>query len=197
MNAIETIKYDNAVNLALESMKTSNIDATIQHLLNAIEVDPTQGVPYFLMGCEYASIGSNDQAEASYSAAILRLPEFYVARFQLGLLQLTNQRPLAAFATWELLMNLGEQNYFCCFATGLFHMHHDDAKNARYFLEKGLTLNSENEALNTDMRGVLSRLAAVEKTIQGRTLNDADKSTEEEIVNGSHVLISGYQQPKA
>jgi tetratricopeptide (TPR) repeat protein len=179
--------YEMTINAGLAAMEQGDSSKARSAFAEAISIDPSQPVPFFLLASEHAAAGENDQAEAAYISALERAPDFNIARFQLGLLQLTNQRPSVAFATWERLFSLNPDQHLHCFSMGLRALHFNDALAAQGMIEKGLALNLGNEALNTDMKGVLARLDDIKRS----SLNEQIVPESNEV--DDHVLLSGYR----
>jgi tetratricopeptide (TPR) repeat protein len=173
---------------------------------------PTDPRPLVLLGANLVNAGLVDVAEAAYVIALQRAPDFWLARFQLGLLQLTSGRPAAAMATWAPLEQLGEGDPLCLFKRGMEALTFDRFEDARRWLIAGKAANTTNEPLNRDMQMVIDRLveskllpvgaptAATETTpaapdrvpaapadVGGEAAPDADDGS-------THFLVSSYGQ---
>lgn len=161
--------------------------AARQLLEQAVQEHPGDPRLYLLLGAERVHGKDVDGAEAAYIAALQLAPDFAIARFQLGLLQLTSGRPAAAFSTWAPLEALGERDPLRLFKQGLEHMARDQFDEARRLLEEGIAENRENPPLNRDMQMVLERIAAV----QGQP---PAGQAEEAAPAADHFLVSAYRK---
>jgi hypothetical protein len=88
-----------------------------------------------------------------------KAPEFALARFQLGFLDLTSGRALDAIGVWSPLGNLPDDEPLRVLAEGLSHMAGDNFDEARRLLLKGMALNSDNPLINADMQLILDEIA--------------------------------------
>lgn len=152
---------------------TTNVQDYFPALLQRLQQDGSQAVelleqaanqyprdprPFLLLAAEFMHQRQVDRAEACYIFALHRAPEFAIARFQLGLLQLTSARPAAAIATWAPLEVLPDGEPLKLFKRGLEAMAQDRFEEARQLLEAGIAANTVNEPLNRDMRMVIERI---------------------------------------
>lgn len=152
----------------------------------AAQRHPTDARIYLLIAGERMSERNVDGAEAAYIAALSLAPEFHIARFQLGLLQLTSGRPAAATATWALLDVLDEKAPLRLFKEGLLLMIQDRFDEAKTRLREGIERNKENLPLNKDMQMVIERI--------DRMAPPADKDDPEASAQGrEHFLVSAYR----
>jgi tetratricopeptide (TPR) repeat protein len=157
-------------------------------LEKAAQAHPRDARPLTLLAAEYVHAGEIDRAEATYIAALQRAPDLAIARFQLGLLQLTSARPAAAQATWAPLDGLADTDPLRLFKTGLELLAQDRFAEARRFLVQGLALNKTNPPLNRDMEMVLQRMAAHAGSAQEGALAPAGTQGQ------GHFLVSSYQK---
>ncbi|HYF21916.1 MAG TPA: tetratricopeptide repeat protein [Caulobacteraceae bacterium] len=119
---------------------------------------PTDPRLHFLRGSMLAAGRRYPEAHAAMSRAVEVAPGYAIARFQLGLLELSSGDPGSATRTWAPLQGLGENNPLRLFASGLEHMARDEFEAAKACLERGIELNQENPALNRDMRMVIAEM---------------------------------------
>jgi tetratricopeptide (TPR) repeat protein len=111
--------------------------------------------------------GSLLAGQQSYKAAVLEMrqalelaPDFILARYQLGFLQLTMGEPYAAMEAWGPLHGLPQDNYIRVFVEGLGHLIRDEFTEALAALEKGIVLNHENAPMNNDIRLIIEQIRA-------------------------------------
>jgi tetratricopeptide (TPR) repeat protein len=150
---------------------------------------PADPRPLLLLAAELVHDKELDRAEAAYTAALQCAPDFAIARFQLGLLQLTSGRPAVAQATWAPLELLEDGHPLRLFKTGLELLAQDRFAEARGFLERGIAANHENPPLNRDMQMVLEGIGRLEADA-GEPPASSDSATE------GHVLVSSYRNTR-
>jgi tetratricopeptide (TPR) repeat protein len=185
--------FENAVQAALAATQQGRLDDAERELHRAAEIEPASPIPYYLLAANLAEVKRNDEAEASFIACLSRAPDFAMARFQLGLLQLTNGRAASARATWERLLQLGEDSYLKHFVQGFEAILSGDRAAAEHAIHAGLALNNDNPTLSKDMHGVLQRMAALgadESTLALSSVVDSVAS----VPADDHVLIAAYRQ---
>jgi Flp pilus assembly protein TadD len=178
--------FDDLLNHAMQAAAGDRLGEANNHLQAAMELQPQSPVPYFLMGANFAQKGMNDQAEAAWVACLSRAPAFGVARFQLGLLQLTSGRPASAQATWEPLLSLPADHYLKSFVLGFVAILRGEKDEAERCIGEGIRQNRENPPLNQDMEALLGRLSSDIPPVEA--LADSPAS--------SHFLMSAYNKPQ-
>ncbi len=156
--------FESAMQASIAATEAGDFTQSLHLLDEAIRLQPESPIPYFLLGANCASEGKNDQAEAAFIACLSRAPDFAIARFQLGLLQLVNGRATTAQATWEPLLMLPKNHYLNCFTQGFLAILQGQKDEAKQLIDAGIAANTENLPLNGDMRGLLERLARVPET---------------------------------
>lgn len=112
---------------------------------------------HFLRGSILASAGRFIEAHQALSRAVQLAPDFAIARFQLGFLQLTSGETNNALETWGRLDNLADGHYLRKFVDGLRCLIRDDFAGVIEALRAGIALNSENPPLNRDMQMIIDR----------------------------------------
>ena len=152
---------------------------------------PEDARPLLLLAAEHVHAGEIDLAEATYIAALQRAPDFAIARFQLGLLQLTSAHPAAAQATWAPLDALPATDPLRLFKTGLELMAQDRFDETRRLLMQGIAQNDANPALNRDMQMVLERIAQQQA---GRGAGQPGQPAASQAEG--HFLVSSYQKSR-
>jgi len=111
---------------------------------------------HFLRGSLLAGLKRYDEARQAMGRAVQIAPTFAVARFQLGLLELTSGQAEAAEATWGPLQDLPEHHYLRLFAAGLGRLIRDDFPGTIALLMEGIENNDENLPLNRDMQMMIA-----------------------------------------
>lgn len=163
--------------------------AAIALLADAADAHPADARPLLLLAAEFAQQRDMDRAEAAYVAALQRAPQFWIARFQLGLLQFTSARPAVAMLTWAPLDSLEENHPLRLFKQGFEHLARDDFDGARRLLALGIAANTDNPPLNQDMRMLIDRIAQ-----QAGQPGQPAEPAEAQNPADSHFLVSAYQR---
>ncbi len=96
-------------------------------------------------------------AYAAMRQAVELAPDFHLARFQLGLFELTSGEADAALATWRPLLALPVDSYLKNFVDGLEHLVADQFEPCIAELRAGIERNQENLPLNNDMQLIIAR----------------------------------------
>lgn len=148
-----------------------------------------------LSASRLASSGLYEEAAEEFAQAIILDPEFYLARYQLGLLQFTQAKVAQALLTWAPLQNSQssskESGTLACFANGFRALAEDDIAGARSLFEEGLTRGHENRPLLQDVHKVLEALNSVEGNVSPvKFLSPETMETSKD----AHILLSGYTQ---
>jgi len=159
-------------------------------LTQASAEQPGSALPYLLMGAEHAKLGAVDKAEAGFANALLLEPGLVVARYQLGLLQLSSARSAMALLTWQPLLQLGESSPLPHFVLGFEALVHDQFVQARQHFEAGLMRNSDNPAMSEDIQMVLNKMDAIAPDPDRASGGPAVEKTEKDF----HFLLSNYRQ---
>lgn len=115
----------------------------------------------FLKGSVLIGLGRHIEAHALLSRAVELAPEFDLARFQLGLFELTSGEAQNAIRTWGPLDRLADTHYLRKFADGLRRLIVDDFDGAIALLRQGQSLNSDTPPLNHDMQLIIDRCLAL------------------------------------
>jgi tetratricopeptide (TPR) repeat protein len=175
---------------ALDATQRGALDQSEALCQQAIALAPGAPMPHFLRATNFADAGNYELAEACYTACLNRAPDFAIARFQLGLMQVTGGRPALGQATWELLLTLPDDDCLKLFAQGFMLLLSEQWEPARQAFERGIERNTMNEPLNGDIRGVLERMAAARATAAPAD----DQAGAEASPSGAHFLLGAYRQ---
>ena len=134
---------------------------------SALAAYPGDGRLQFVYGSMLAGARRYEEARQAIAQAVILSPYLWIARFQLGLLELTSGLPAEAANTWRPLHELAADNPLRVFATGLEALIVDDFNEAVRRLREGIGLNSENPPLNRDMEMLIERIQEVADGSQG------------------------------
>jgi tetratricopeptide (TPR) repeat protein len=171
----------------IQKLESSDTSTATSFLKDAALSHPDDPRPLLLIAAFYIQDDDIDQAEAAYISALRRAPDFWIARFQLGLLQFTRARPAVAVSTWAPLDGLAQNHPLRLFKTAFEHIARDEFEQARLLLCEGITLNTENLPLNRDMELTLSKL--IDKQLPSYPEQDVANAG---VTTGSHFLLASY-----
>ncbi len=134
---------------------------TALRLLKAAAAEaPADTLVAYRLGAEYAQLELFDAAEAEMARALAGKQDYPVARFHLGLLQITRGHFEDALRTWQALDALPETHALRCYKQGFEHLANDAFAPARERLEAGLAASGSTPALAREMQRLLERLPA-------------------------------------
>jgi tetratricopeptide (TPR) repeat protein len=166
-------------------------DASIESLTQALTLLPQEQLPqmeillrdfpedprlHFLYGSTLISAGRLIEAHRSLTRAVELAPDFAIARFQLGLFQLTSGEPNAALTSFGPLDRLPDTHYLRAYVDGLRCLIRDDFAGTTENLKRGIALNQENLPLNGDMQILIERCQPL---LAGTTHEPAETSVSE------------------
>ena len=115
---------------------------------------------HFLRGSLLAAQGAIGEAQEAMARAAELAPGFALGRFQRGLLLLTSGDGAQAQQVLAPLAALDETDPLRWFAAGLRHLIEDSFDAAIEALEEGIRRNTDNAALNDDMRMLVETIRA-------------------------------------
>jgi tetratricopeptide (TPR) repeat protein len=171
------------LHLGLHATKNNDPENAIEHLKRCLDIEPNNAKATYLLGAVYAQLGLYDRAKQFLQQAVTLNPQEYTAVFQLGLLQLTSGDVGAAQNVWRGLDELGAEHFLHLFKSGMLALAEDRFVDCIDLLERGIRVNSANEALNNDMRNVLASAQAA-----------ASAAPAADVPGVNHLVLSGYQQ---
>ncbi|MES9851118.1 MAG: tetratricopeptide repeat protein [Candidatus Thiodiazotropha sp. L084R] len=188
----EKIKLDGEelMHLAMQAMQSKSNEQAIEYLKRLLEVSDDNGKAYYLLGAVHAEIGMYDRAAVEMARAIELEPDLYTAHFQLGLLHITSGRVEEAEHAWSRLDTLGESNPLFLFKRGMLHLANDEFDPCIDDLNRGIALNNLIEALNNDMRKIVSEA----ELARGKASTPSESDQESIKEGGRHILLSAYQR---
>ena len=182
------LDQEELLHLAIEAMRRNDHGSALAHLKVGAQRFPAHAGIAFLLGAEHAQLGLFERAEVEFIRAINLDPNLSIARFQLGLLQLTQARLEDARTTWAGLDSLSEEHALRLFKQGLEAMAEDHFAEARTLLERGIIANNFNPDLNNDMQNVLDHFPK-----QGNVPDNGQPASTAETASPSPVWFNAYQ----
>ena len=127
----------------------------------------------FLMGSFLAGKGILPKALELLRLALAMAPDFDMARFQLGLLELTSGAPDRAAEIWAPFQQYPDGNFLRLFADGLAYLVRNQFDRAIELLSRGMEANDIIPQYNADLRAMImqirSDLEAATALSAGRT----------------------------
>ncbi len=154
----------------------------IEKVEELIDDYPRDARLHFLRGSLLAGLTRYAEARQAMEAAVELAPDYALARFQLGFLELTSGEAAAAVLTWAPLRSLRPDDPLRRFAGGLEHLIRDEFPTALSMLREGIELNTEIAPLNADMALIIRR---VEELL-------AEKPAGSDDVSATHLLLQQY-----
>lgn len=142
-------------------------ERAVEALLAKYPADPRL---HFMRGSLLAEGGRAIEAHQAMSRALELEPRYGLARYQLGLFELSSGEPARALSTWGPLLALGDDSYLRKFVEGMAHLIRDEFAEAIAEFERGIALNSENEPMNGDIRLLIDQC----RKLQGAGASDAE-----------------------
>jgi tetratricopeptide (TPR) repeat protein len=124
-----------ALGLAAACAKRGDLEGAIVHLKEVLRAEPEHEIAHGMLGGIYAELKLPERATSCYERVLALNPRNVLARFHLGLLQLTNRRPQEALET--LRPNLSDKTEFLAhFYSGLALLELKRAEEARALLQQ-------------------------------------------------------------
>ena len=143
-----------AVIAAIQDDATDGI-AEVKPLVREFSGDPRLR---FLLGSLLASARRYPEAKSEMREALRLAPDYAIARFQLGLLELSSGDAAAAETTWRRLDDLPSDDALRVLSSGLRSLARDEFPEAIQQLERGMALNLAYPQVNSDMQLVIDAI---------------------------------------
>lgn len=137
---------------------------------------------HFLRGSVLAGAERYAEGRVAMRRAVDVAPDYTLARFQLGLLELSMGEATVAQSTWLPLLELPSDNSLNRFVTGLNKMLEGEFASAISLLEEGMALNTELAPMNRDMALMVSEM---------RSKLEA-QPVAEDVESDAHFLLKQY-----
>lgn len=171
---------------AMDASQRGDSEQAIAQLRELSQQAGVDGRPLLLLAGELASAGHMPEAEAAYAGSILRSPGLSIARFQLGLLQVSSGRVALGVLTWQALLSLPMDDALYHYVAGYIALLEDRFDMARECFEAGLSLLQENDALMGDIRRTM---VAMHQMSSGSSNDNVAQAAGQP---DHHVLLSNY-----
>ena len=146
---------------SLASLASADPSLALDRLGAVLSRYPGDPRLHFLYGSLLAGAQRYEEGVSAMARAIELDPNFALARFQLGFLQLTCAKPEAAQATWLPLLALRDDEPFKLFAQGLGHLIRDEFEMTVQCLEAGMVLNKAHPLVSNDMQLIIDEVRQI------------------------------------
>ena len=135
---------------------------------------------WFLRGSIYAGNQRRAEARVDFARTVALAPDFAIAHFMLGLVDLLDGHVQNAAVRWEALdAEHSEHEELQLFKTGLLALCDDRFDMALDWLKQGIAVNERYPGINAYMEGIVAHIGAFRR--------DATGDTED-----GHLLLAGY-----
>jgi tetratricopeptide (TPR) repeat protein len=137
---------------------------------------------HFMRGSLLASEGRFAEGILAIRRAIGIAPGYDLARFQLGLLELSSGEGAAAEATLSPLEQGGDDDPFRSLAAGLRLLMRDEFEGAVKHLRRGMELNNIHPLINRDMQLIIDQVQPAQES----------QIEEEQPVSATQLLLQQF-----
>jgi len=151
-------------------------DDQLERVEKLLSEFPDDARLHFLCGSMLVQAGRLIEGHNELKRAVALAPDFAIARFQLGLFQLTSGETANALETFGRLDSLPDGHYLRKFVDGLRCLIRDEFPETISHLREGIRLNSENAPLNRDMQLIIHQC---ETLVLGQKQDDDEANVSE------------------
>lgn len=144
----------------VETMRVGD-DSALRLLDEAREAWPKDPRLYFLSGATHAGAQQYDAARADFEMSLNLAPDFPIARFMLGFLDLTHGHVVRAADTWEALDALPPDDTLRVLKNGLLCLVDNQFDAAIVQLRAGIASNDTYPLINHYVAEVLQQLESM------------------------------------
>jgi Tfp pilus assembly protein PilF len=144
---------------AVESVKRQDFGAAMEQLKSILAADPRHVLALGMLAGVYAELKMPEQAEMHYQRVLEIEPGNVLARFQLGLMQLSAGRARDAIQTWEPSLR-DPKDYLSHFHSALAHLQLGESARARELLDLASKHMPASHALCSQLRDLRQKLVA-------------------------------------
>jgi tetratricopeptide (TPR) repeat protein len=141
---------------------------------------------HFLHGSLLAAEGRYAEARTAIGRSVELAPGYDIARFQLGLLELSSGDGAAADATLGPLADAPVEAALVLFARGLRHLARDELPAAAELLRRGIACNEEHPLVSRDMELIIAKIE------ESAAPPAAAPPAPDEPLSAAHLLLREY-----
>ena len=182
------MKYttEELLQLAIRAMNKNEDDHALNYLNQAYDQDEDNAAVNYLLAAQFAEMGLFEKALGSFDRTLELEPSMHYARFQFGLLQLTQNINEPARENFAYLTEQEDNPELALFGRGMLKLIEEDFDNAKILLHEGKSINTLNPALNGDIDKIL---AQIDQYLKGGDSFEQNKSSLQ-----NPMFLSAYQQ---
>jgi tetratricopeptide (TPR) repeat protein len=150
---------------------------------------------HFMKGSLLAAQQRYTEGQAAMRHAVDLAPGYDIARFQLGLLELSSGDAQAADATLQPLADAAGEHALSLFALGLRHLARDNFDQAEALLRRGIEINEDHPLVSRDMELMLAGIADARAKAAAdthRPAGGAAADDDDDDVSAAHLLLRRY-----
>jgi tetratricopeptide (TPR) repeat protein len=158
MNGVTSLCPDQALQ-SIIALVQQNDEAGLSAIDELLRTYSTDARLHFLKGSVCAGLQRYEEGRDAMRDAVEIEPDFHLARFQLGFLELTSGLSAAAADTWAPFAQLDQDAPFRLLSDGLNCLAQDAFLDADRLLRRGMAMNTEHPLINNDMQLLLDEIA--------------------------------------
>lgn len=166
--------------------------AALARLAALLEDHPGDPRLHFMKGSLLAAQERYAEGRTAMQQAVALAPGYDIARFQLGLLELSSGDAEAADATLQPLADASGEDALSLFALGLRHLARDNLDQAEALLKRGIEVNKEHPLVSRDMELMIAGIADARARAAADQHRPAGEGDETADVSAAHLLLQRY-----
>jgi predicted negative regulator of RcsB-dependent stress response len=139
---------------AIEAAKRDDKEAAIAQLKQVLEAEPRHEVAAGMLASLYAELGLVERAMRQFQQVLEHHPENVLARFQLGVLQLTAHQPQQALDTLQAMLSM-EGEFLAHFYSGQACIELGQAAPARSLFQRAAERMPPTHPLQEHLQAML------------------------------------------
>jgi tetratricopeptide (TPR) repeat protein len=163
-NMTESLDAEELLMLGLRASAEGAGGDALTYLKRAIEKRPDDARAHWALAAEYASLRMPDRARDHFARSLEIDPAPPVARFQFGLLMLTQGDAAQAQAIWGPLDALDASAPVRLFKNGLLHMAGDRFDDALAEIRRAMSAPGVDPAMRRDMEMVVANIETSQRS---------------------------------
>ena len=191
---------DELLHMAIEASNRERYDLSIAYLKQAMaKPEPLRHEIPFMLASQYAQIGMKAEAKQYFAQTIALAPQFDIAIFQLGLLQLFDADQAGAELTFQQLDFLPAEHAINQFRVGMLALGRNELAVAGAALRAGLATGLANAPLMAEMQRILGNIEKLQADAASApaeapvAATDANANTDTAPTE-DHIFLSAYRE---
>lgn len=155
------LDFEEYLQLALHAGVSGNSHASLTYLHEALRLEPRNARATYMLATQHVRLGLVERGVRGLQTALALDPTMEPARFQLGLILVSMQRPAPAREQFSLLL-ASPDAVLSNYAAAMLAMIDGDFAQARQKISSGLTCAQTNAELAGVMKRLLDELPSAE-----------------------------------